>query len=79
MRTMDEVVASVNGRKLLDRAREMAGYVEQAFEAGQAAHEVGKALWDRVLELGRCALGMFFRLCGDGDGGSGSPWRMGSS
>ncbi len=69
MRTMHEAVASVNGQELLEQAREMVGYVEQAFQAGQAAHEVEKALWDRVLELGRHALGMFFRLCGDGDEG----------
>ena len=69
MRTMHEAVTSVNARELLDRAREMVGYVEQSCQAGRAAHEVEKGLWEGVLELGRCALGMFFRLCGDGDEG----------
>jgi hypothetical protein len=66
---MHEGVASVNGQELLEQVREMVGYVEQSFQAGRAAHEVEKALWARVLELGRHALGMFFRLCGDGDEG----------
>jgi hypothetical protein len=66
---MHEAVASVNGQELLEQAREMVGYVEQAFQAGQAVHEVEKALWAQVLALGRHALGMFFRLCGDGDEG----------
>jgi hypothetical protein len=69
MRTMHEAVASVNGEQWLEQAREIIGYVEQAVQAGQAVHEVEKALWDRVLALGRQALGMFFRLCGDGDEG----------
>lgn len=69
MRTMHEAVASVNGEQLLEQVREMVGYVEQSVEAGRAAHEVEKALWNWVLALGRQALGMFFRLCGDGDEG----------
>jgi hypothetical protein len=69
MRTMHEAVASVNGEQLLGQAREIIGYVEQAVQAGQAVHEVEKALWDQVLALGRQALGMFFGLCGNGDEG----------
>jgi hypothetical protein len=69
MRTMHEAVASVNGERLLEQVRGIVGYVEQSVQAGRAAHEVEKALWGRVLKLGRCALGMFFRLCGDGDEG----------
>jgi hypothetical protein len=57
MRTMHEAVASVNGEQLLAQVREMVGYVEQAVEAGRAAHEVEKALWNRVLALGRQATG----------------------
>jgi len=81
MRTMHEALASVNGEQLLGQVREMVGYVEQAVQAGQAVHEVEKGLWDRVLALGRQALGMFFRLCGDGDEGEwvtladGRRWR----
>jgi hypothetical protein len=69
MRTMHEAVASVNGERLLEQVREVVGYVEQCAQAGRAVHEVEKGLWDRVLALGRQALGMFFRLCGDGDEG----------
>ncbi len=54
---MHEAVASVNGEQLLGQVREMVGYVEQAVQAGQAAHEVEKALWDRVLARGRQVLG----------------------
>jgi hypothetical protein len=69
MSTMHEALANVNGEQLLGQVREMVGYVEQSVQAGRAAHEVEKALWDWVLALGRQALGMFFRLCGDGDEG----------
>ncbi len=69
MSTMHEAVASVNGEQLLEQVREIVDYVEQSCQAGRAAHEVEKALWDRVLALGRQALGMFFRLGGNGDEG----------
>jgi hypothetical protein len=81
MRTMHEALASVNGEQLLGQARELVGYVEQCVQAGRAVHEVEKALWDQVLALGRQALGMFFRLCGNGDEGEqvaladGQRWR----
>jgi hypothetical protein len=69
MSTMHEAVASVDGEQLLEQVREIVDYVEQSCQAGRAAHEVEKALWDRVLALGRQALGMFFRRCGNGDEG----------
>jgi len=79
---MHQALASVNGEQLLEQVREMVGYVEQSCQgAGRAVHEVEKALWDRVLALGRQALGMFFALCGNGDEGEwvvlaqGRRWR----
>jgi hypothetical protein len=81
MKTMRQAVAGVNGEQLLEQIRELVGYVEQSCQAGRAVHEVERGLWNRVLALGRQALGMFFRLCGDGDEGEwvsladGRRWR----
>ncbi|MCP4899158.1 MAG: ISKra4 family transposase, partial [bacterium] len=44
-------------------------FVEDAYKAGDAAHEVEEGLFRRLIELGRQALGMFFSLCGDGEEG----------
>jgi hypothetical protein len=44
-------------------------FARLAAEEGLPAHEVEGALWKRVLLLGREALGLFFRLQGQGDVG----------
>jgi len=43
--------------------------VYQAAHDGTAAHEVERAVWERVLRLGRQALQLFFTLQGSGDQG----------
>jgi hypothetical protein len=43
--------------------------VQQAAQAGTAVHEVERALWGRVLRIGRHALQLFFTLHGSGDQG----------
>ena len=46
---------------------EVLAFVRQAAAEGLPAHEVERALWTRVLALGRQALGLFFHLQGSGD------------
>jgi hypothetical protein len=58
-----------NRRELLNKAREMVNFIEQAHISGLTAHEVEAALFRRIIELGYRALGMFFLLCGEGDKG----------
>lgn len=48
---------------------EMKTYVMTAAEEGQAAHEVEREIWHRVLQVGHQALGLFFGMQGDGDVG----------
>ncbi len=48
---------------------EMKSYVMTAAEEGQAAHEVEREIWHRVLQVGHQALGLFFGMQGDGDVG----------
>jgi hypothetical protein len=57
------------GEELLEKAREVIGFVQDAASGGRALHEVEKRLWSWMLELGQHSLGMFFALCGDGDEG----------
>jgi hypothetical protein len=66
---MDQSGAKFNRQALLDQARAMIRFVEQAADAGRAAHEVEADLFKRALEMGRQALGLFFGQCGDGDEG----------
>jgi len=44
--------------------------VQQAAQAGTAAHEVERAIWEQVLCIGRQALQQFFTLQGSGDQGA---------
>ncbi len=69
MKSMDPCPAGFNGQALLDAAREMIRFVEHGVEARQATHVVEEGLWRRVLEMGRHAQALFFRLSGDGDQG----------
>ncbi len=50
-------------------AEDLFAFARLAAERGLPAHEVEEALWKRVLLLGREALGLFFRLQGQGDVG----------
>jgi len=51
------------------RFEEMRHYVLTAARQGLPAHEVELALWQRVLQMGYHAFGMFFALQGTGDVG----------
>jgi hypothetical protein len=85
-KSTNEKMDGFNRRELLNKAREIVNFIEQAHKSGLAAHEVEEALFRQVLELGRRALEMFFLLCGDGDEGGGNypygrtvgaaPWRL---
>jgi hypothetical protein len=46
---------------------ELTQYVHRAGQQALPAHEVERALWTRVLAIGRQALGLFFHLQGTGD------------
>jgi hypothetical protein len=54
-----------------DRIQEVVGNlqacVDRAAQHGQPVHEVERAIWDEVLQLGKCFLGSFLALAGDGD------------
>lgn len=69
MESMDQSGVEFNQQALLNQAMAVHRFVEQATEARRAVHEVEAELFRRVLEMGRQALGMFFRQCGDGDEG----------
>ena len=47
----------------------LTAYVERSARQGGAAHEVEAAIWQRVVQRGRHALGLWFRLVGPGDRG----------
>lgn len=54
---------------LLEKAKGLVGYVEQAAREHVPVHELERNTLDRLLEMGRCALGEFFAIQGDGDQG----------
>ena len=66
---MNEALSGIDRQALLDKAEESIRFVEDAYKAGRAAHEVEEGLFRKVLEFGYWALEMFFSLCGDGDEG----------
>ncbi|NNF96963.1 MAG: ISKra4 family transposase, partial [Halobacteria archaeon] len=68
--SMNEKMDGFNRRALLNKAREMFTFIEDAHRSGLAAHEVEEALFRQVIEMGYRAMGMFFVLCGDGDEGA---------
>lgn len=53
--------------KLLGAASDLFDYVRQAAEVGKPIHEVEEGIWQRMLQMGREALGQFLELQGDGD------------
>jgi len=56
-------------QELSNQLEDMLNYVEEAYKERQSAHEVEEGLFRKVLEIGRLAFGLFFKLCGDGDQG----------
>jgi hypothetical protein len=59
---MNEKQEGFNGTELLNKAREMFTYIEEAHKSGLAAHAVEEALFRKVIEMGRRAMEMFFLL-----------------
>ena len=54
---------------LIELAEGLEAFVQQAAEEGFAAHEVEREIWQRVLAMGRQAMGRFFDTQGEGDVG----------
>ena len=55
--------------ELTRKFEEMLGYVEDANMTGKATHTVELGIFKKVLEIGFIALGMFFKMSGNGDQG----------
>lgn len=56
-----------NAPALAALADQLLGFVRHAADQGRPAHEVERAIWDRVLKFGREAFALFLRLHGTGD------------
>lgn len=52
-----------------NQVEQLSAYVQQAANAGVAIHEVETAIWERLLAMGRSALGLYLTVQGDGDMG----------
>jgi hypothetical protein len=61
-KSLNEKWDGFNRRELLNKARELVNFIEQAHKSGLAAHDVEEALFRQLIELDYRALGMF--LCG---------------
>ncbi len=66
---MADVATFDNLEELTVMAEGLAAFVQQAAAQGTAAHVMEKDVWQRVLAMGRQAMGQFFQLQGDGDVG----------
>ena len=66
--------AGHNLEELQALTMELGQYVHDATRKGVAAHVVEKGIWNRVLEMGRQALGGF--IAGQGDGDVGETFMM---
>ena len=69
MENMTQSRSESNGEALDLALNDLKAYVERSARQGVAAHEVEAGIWRRVLQLGRQALGLLFRLVGPGDRG----------
>jgi hypothetical protein len=67
MMAQNATEGNLNGYE--EAARELFGYAKQAATEGTPIHAVERGIWQRVLQLGRCALGEFLACQGDGDVG----------
>lgn len=67
MITQEAVVGNLT--QLIELTEGLQAFVRQAAEEGTAAHEVEREVWQRVLAMGRQAMGQFFHAQGDGDVG----------
>ena len=66
---MADAVAFDNLEELAEMAEDLAAFVQRAAVQGTAAHVVEKDVWQRILAMGRQAMGQFFQLQGNGDVG----------
>lgn len=69
MPTVDIETIKNTGEGVLNQVTELFVRIQDAAKMGEPAHEVEKFLWDKMLEMGRSILGMYFGLHGDGDEG----------
>ena len=70
MERMNETGLHCKQEELSEAVGELTDFIQRMATDGGAAHEVEKDIWRRVLSMGHQALGMFFRLQGDGDLGA---------
>jgi hypothetical protein len=73
------VLKGENEGDLLPLFRELTNRVVRAAQEGLPVHEVEKAVWQQVLQIGRQALRQFFTLLGTGDLGETIPLPDGRS
>lgn len=66
---MAEAVAFDNVKELTGMAKDLGIFVQQAAAEGTAAHAAEKEIWQRILAMGRQAMGQFFEMQGEGDVG----------
>jgi hypothetical protein len=64
---MSASARSLNTEALSRDFENLQAYVRKAAEKGEAAHEVERGIWTRMLSIGRQAMGQFFTLQGSGD------------
>ncbi len=69
MNSMNQTKENFNVNRLQEQVKQLTAHVEASVQQGTAAHEVEQEVWSRVLAVGRQAMGLFFRLSGDGDQG----------
>lgn len=60
-------VSLAKHEELSDAAQELHSFVQEAAEQGTTADAVERGVFQRVLQIGRLAMGQFFRLQGTGD------------
>jgi hypothetical protein len=58
-----------NPQALHELTAQLLDYVRQAAHQGSPAHQAERDIWQRILAVGRVALGQFFALQGTGDQG----------
>jgi hypothetical protein len=66
---MNELSTGINAQALIDQAKAMVKVLEDAVAQRRAAHEVEQRIFRWAMQMGYRALGLFFKLCGNGDQG----------
>ena len=70
MTSMNETERQDNRQVILREANRLVERVEQAYEQGEAVHELERGLFAQLLRMGHQLLELFFELCGAGDRGA---------